>query len=34
MEIDVGYGTEGFFFNTSGLQVSTGDYGFEGWLGK
>ena len=34
MEIDVGYGTGGFFFNSSGLQTANGGNGFEGWLGK
>ena len=34
MEIDVGYGTGGFFFNSSGLQTTNGGNGFEGWLGK
>lgn len=31
--IDTGYGSEGFFFNASGLQWNETDGGFIGWLG-
>ena len=31
--IDTEYGSEGFYFNTSGLQWSETEGGFNGWLG-
>lgn len=33
VKINAGYGSEGFFFNESGLQFATGE-GFAGWLGE
>lgn len=31
--IDAGYGSEGFYFNDTGLQWNVNDGGFIGWLG-
>lgn len=32
--IDVGYGSESFYFNDTGLQWNVNDGGFIGWLGN
>jgi hypothetical protein len=31
--VDTGFGSEGFFFNSSGLQWTETEGGFSGWLG-
>lgn len=31
--INAGYGSEGFFFNRSGLQFAGNGGGFAGWIG-
>lgn len=31
--IDTGYGSEGFYFNDTGLQWNETDGGFNGWIG-